>query len=105
MKFNITYKNINNNYKFMSNSINEIKEDDSIQSYPQDINVYRKIRVIGRGSFGSLYEAVIISGNHKDESVAVKEVTLDKLDDKSKENFKVNKIIYNFINKIRTRLK
>jgi len=85
--------------------MNEIKEDDSIQSYPQDINVYRKIRVIGRGSFGSLYEAVIISGNHKDESVAVKEVTLDKLDDKSKENFKVNKIIYNFINKIRTRLK
>ena len=93
MKFKITYKNINNNYKFMSNSINEMKEDDSIQSYPQDINVYRKIRVIGRGSFGSLYEAVIISGNHKDESVAVKEVKLDRLNEKSLETFKVRKKI------------
>jgi hypothetical protein len=89
----------------MSNTINEIKEEVPNQSYPQEITAYKPIRIIGRGSFGSLYEAIIISGNHKDESVAVKEVTLDKLDDKSKENFKVNKIIYNFINKIRTRLK
>ena len=89
----------------MSNTINEIKEEDPTKSYPQDISAYKPIRIIGRGSFGSLYEAIIISGNHKDESVAVKEVTLDKLDDKSKENFKVIKIIYNFINKFRMRLK
>ena len=88
----------------MSNTINEIKEDPN-QAYPQEITAYKPIRVIGRGSFGSLYEAIIISGNHKDESVAVKEVTLDKLDDKSKENFKVIKLIYNFINKIRTKPK
>ena len=89
----------------MSITINEIKEDPN-QAYPQEITAYKPIRVIGRGSFGSLYEAIIISGIHKDESVAVKEVTLDKLDDKSKENFKVIKIIiYNFINKIRTKPK
>ena len=75
----------------MSNTINETKGDDSVQSYPQDIGEYRKIRVIGRGSFGSLYEALIISGTHKDESVAIKEVKLDMLNEKSLETFKVRK--------------
>jgi serine/threonine protein kinase len=75
----------------MSNTINEIKEEDSIQAYPQDIEAYRKVRIIGRGSFGSLYEALIISGNHKDENVAIKEVKLDMLNEKSLETFKVRK--------------
>ena len=46
----------------MSNTINEIKEDPN-QSYPQEITAYKPIRVIGRGSFGSLYEAIIIQIN------------------------------------------
>ena len=50
----------------MSNTINEIKEDSNIP-YPEEITSYKPIRVIGRGSFGSLYEAIIISGNHKGE--------------------------------------
>ncbi len=75
----------------MSNTINEIKEEDSIQAYPQDIEAYRKVRIIGRGSFGSLYEALIISGTHKDENVAIKEVKLDMLNEKSLETFKVRK--------------
>ena len=76
----------------MSNTINEIKEYSNIP-YPEEITSYKPIRVIGRGSFGSLYEAIIISGNHKGECVAVKEVKIDKLDDKSYENFQVIKNI------------
>ena len=89
----------------MSNTINKIKEDDSNKPYPQEITAYRKIRVIGRGSFGSLYEALIISGYHKDESVAVKEVKLDMLDAKAIETFKVSKISNKYIIKIRTKQK
>lgn len=77
----------------MSSSINEIKEKNNNEPYPKEITSYRPIRIIGRGSFGSLYEAIVIDGSHKDESVAVKEVKLDKLDEKSLENFKVNKNI------------
>lgn len=81
----------------MSKIINEIKEENSNLPYPEEITSYKPIRVIGRGSFGSLYEAIIVNGNHKDESVAIKEVKLDKLDEKSYENFQVIKIIYNII--------
>lgn len=79
----------------MSNTINEKKEENLDQTYPQDITSYKPIRVIGRGSFGFLYEAIIVNGNHKDESVAVKEVKLDQLNEKSMINFQVNKLIYN----------
>ena len=77
----------------MSNTINDIIKEE----YPQEITSYKPIRIIGRGSFGSLYEAIIISGNHKDETVAVKEIKLEQLDEKSLQNFKVIKIIYNYI--------
>ena len=73
----------------MSNVINEIKED---SSYPQDIALYKKIRVIGHGSFGFLYETIITSGKHKDESVAVKEKKLSNLNEKTRENFNVRSI-------------
>ena len=77
----------------MSNTINDIIKEE----YPQEITSYKPIRIIERGSFGSLYEAIIISGNHKDETVAVKEIKLEQLDEKSLQNFKVIKIIYNYI--------
>ena len=76
----------------MSNVINEIKEIKEDSSYPQDIALYKKIRVIGHGSFGFLYETIITSGKHKDESVAVKEIKLSNLNEKTRENFNVRSI-------------
>ena len=39
--------------------------------------------MIGKGSFGLVYEAIITKGNHTGEHVAIKEVNLDKLEDKN----------------------
>lgn len=52
----------------------------SNSSYPNTLSSYKKIRIIGRGSFGSLYEGVVLSGPHKDSHIAIKEVSIDKLD-------------------------
>ena len=65
------------------------KENSDNTSYPQEINLYKPIRIIGRGSFGSLYEAIVLSGEHKDEHVAVKEIKFDNSDEKRNENFRV----------------
>ena len=72
----------------MSNTINE---DKNFQNYPQDIASYKPIRIIGRGSFGSLYEGIVLNGPHKNEHVAVKQVNVDKLNIKKYNNFKVSK--------------
>ena len=72
----------------MSNIINEKNNNNS--DYPQQIEFYKPIRIIGRGSYGSLYEAIVLSGPHKNEHIAVKEITLDKLNLKKYDNFKVN---------------
>lgn len=65
----------------------------SDNSYPQEITSYKPIRIIGRGSFGSLYEAIVLSGEHKDEHVAVKEIKFDNFDEKKYTNFNV-RLIY-----------
>ena len=59
----------------MSNIINEKNTSD----YPQEITLYKPIRIIGRGSFGSLYEGIVLNGPHKGEYVAVKQVKVDKM--------------------------
>lgn len=78
----------------MSNIINEQK---NTSLFPQEITSYKPIRIIGRGSFGSLYEGVVLEGPHKNEHVAVKQVSVDKLNIKKYNNFKVNHYyIYNY---------
>jgi len=78
----------------MSKAINEKNTSD----YPQEITSYKPIRIIGRGSFGSLYEGVVLTGTHKGEHVAVKQVKIDKLNIKKYLNFKVRlKIIFIYI--------
>ena len=47
--------------------------------------------MIGKGSFGLVYEAIITKGNHTGEHVAIKEVNLDKLEDKKLNNLCVRK--------------
>ena len=71
----------------MSKNINEENKN---SDYPQQIEFYKPIRIIGRGSYGSLYEAIVLSGPHKNEHIAVKEITLDKLNLKKYDNFKVS---------------
>ena len=73
---------------------NQINKDNNTIPYPQDITSYKPIRIIGRGSFGSLYEGVILSGPHKGEHVAVKQVNIDKSNIKMYNNFKVSKKNY-----------
>ena len=71
---------------------NQIK-DNIISPYPQEITSYKPIRIIGRGSFGSLYEGVVLNGPHKEEHVAVKQVNIDKSNIKMYNNFTVRKYI------------
>ena len=70
-----------------------MSQEISYNSYPQEITSYKPIRIIGRGSFGSLYEAIVLSGEHKDEHVAVKEIKFDNFDEKKYINFNV-RLIY-----------
>ena len=77
----------------MSSTINEQKIS---TDYPQEITSYKPIRIIGRGSFGSLYEGIILTGPHKGELVAVKQVKIDKLDEKKYLHFKV-RFIHNIL--------
>lgn len=60
-----------------------INSTTKVPTYPNEIKNYEKIRVIGKGSFGLVYEAIITKGNHTGEHVAIKEVNLDKLEDKN----------------------
>lgn len=75
----------------MSNTINE---ENKSQEYPQEIGYYKPIRIIGRGSYASIYEAIVLAGPHKNEHIAVKEITLDKLNLKKYDNFKVSNNIF-----------
>jgi hypothetical protein len=70
---------------------NTIKEENKSEEYPQEIEYYKPIRIIGRGSYASIYEAIVLVGPHKNEHIAVKEITLDKLNLKKYDNFKVSK--------------
>ena len=70
---------------------NAIKEENNSEEYPQQIEYYKPIRIIGRGSYASIYEAIVLVGPHKNEHIAVKEITLDKLNLKKYDNFKVSK--------------
>lgn len=69
----------------------KINEENKSQEYPQQIEYYKPIRIIGRGSYGSIYEGIVLDGPHKNEHIAVKEITLDKLNLKKYDNFKVSK--------------
>ena len=75
----------------MSKTINE---ENKLQEYPQEIEYYKPIRIIGRGSYASIYEAIVLAGLHKNEHIAVKEITLDKLNLKKYDNFKVSNNIF-----------
>ena len=44
---------------------NTIKEENKSEEYPQEIEYYKPIRIIGRGSYGSIYEAIVLTGPHK----------------------------------------
>ena len=78
----------------MSKTINE----KNLSDYPQEITSYKPIRIIGRGSFGSLYEGLVLTGSHKGELVAVKQIKIDKFNIKKYNNFKVSlKIIFIYI--------
>ena len=68
-----------------------INKDNNISNYPQEITSYKPIRIIGRGSFGSLYEGIVLNGPHKGEYVAVKQVKVDKMNIKKYNNFEVRK--------------
>jgi len=68
----------------MNLNMNLIKSE-----YPSEISSYKPIRIIGRGSFGSLYEGIVLSGKHKDEHVAIKQLSIDKIDDKRYKYYKV----------------
>lgn len=65
--------------------------------YPQEITAYKRIRIIGRGSFGSLYEGIVLEGAHKNEHVAIKQIRVDKDNLKIYKSFKVSTIICKFI--------
>lgn len=77
-------------------SKNTINEEKPSSDYPQEITSYKPIRIIGRGTFGSLYEGIILSGPHKGEYVAVKQVKIDKLNQKQYLNFRVRKKFIKF---------
>ena len=51
--------------------------------YPDDLNGYRKIRVVGKGTFGLVFEAIVLKGKHSGEHICIKQVNLDKLDNKN----------------------
>lgn len=68
-------------------------EKNHSSAFPQKITSYKPIRIIGRGSFGSLYEGIVLDGPHKGEHVAVKQVKVDKLNIKKYNNFKVSQIL------------
>ena len=70
---------------------NAIKEENKLEEYPQEIEYYKPIRIVGRGSYASIYEAIVLTGPHKNEHIAVKQITLDKLNLKKYDNFKVSK--------------
>ena len=69
---------------------NTIKEKNNSSSFPKEITSYKPIRIIGRGSFGSLYEGLVLNGSHKGEYVAIKQVNIDKLNKKKYNNFIVS---------------
>lgn len=59
--------------------------------YPNDIDDYQKLRVIGKGSYGLVYEAIILKGKHQGEHICIKQITnLQQLDEKRLKYLKVN---------------
>lgn len=63
-------------------------------AYPSKIKHYEKIRIIGKGSYGLVYEARILNGPLLNEHVAVKEMHLDKLDQKKMSHLLVSHTLY-----------
>jgi serine/threonine protein kinase len=55
---------------------------DKNSAYPNDMKYYEKIRIIGKGSYGVIFEAIIKKGPHLGEHVAVKQINLDNIEDK-----------------------
>ena len=66
----------------------------SNSTYPSAISSYKKIRIIGRGSYGYLYESVVLEGIHKDEHIAIKEICINFLDEKQLLSLQVSKKYY-----------
>ena len=63
-------------------------------TYPNTISSYKKIRTIGRGPYGYLYESIVLEGKHKDEHIAIKEICIDFLDEKQLSSLQVSKKNY-----------
>jgi serine/threonine protein kinase len=55
---------------------------DKNSAYPNDMKYYEKIRIIGKGSYGLIFEAIITKGSHLGEHVAVKSINLDNIEDR-----------------------
>ena len=55
---------------------------DKNSAYPNDMKYYEKIRIIGKGSYGVIFEAIITKGPHLGEHVAVKQINLDNIEDR-----------------------
>jgi len=68
-----------------------------LDGFPDDMKYYDKIRVIGRGSYGLVFEGIITKGKHIGEHVAIKEINLDKLDHKKYTYFLVRIKNKNFL--------
>ena len=62
--------------------------------YPVKIEHYKLIRDIGRGSYGLVYEAIVLKGPRLNEHVAVKQMNVDKLDQKKRNHLLVSSYRY-----------
>lgn len=67
-----------------------------MKTFDKDATAYKikdfeKVRMIGKGSYGFIYEAIVLKGTHKGEHVALKEVNMDNLEDKKVEYLFVSK--------------
>ena len=51
---------------------------------------YELTSIIGSGNYGSVYKALVKSGKHKTSAVAIKIIDLEKYDDQSIADIKVN---------------
>ena len=68
------------------------KSNDNI--YPVKIEHYKIIRDIGKGSYGLVHEAIVLKGPRLKEHVAVKQMNVDKFDQKKMNHILVSSYRY-----------